>query len=166
MQLSTALPAVIGMLASLMGVALGAMLTRRVQTLQWSRERLTHACTVIMSESSRIQISLHRYWKSGDRPEWIAWNEALATVSLVAPSELVHAALEIDETFWRTTDEIEAGRVRSAGDWERVRASIERSRLGFANLARSHLAGRNDVVTRLAARPPLTQASSEGTADE
>jgi hypothetical protein len=90
----------------------------------------------------------------------------LATISLVAPADLVHAALEIDETFWRTTNEIEAGQMRSAGDWERVRTSIERTRLGFANLARQRLAGRSDVVTRLAARPPLTQASSDGAADE
>lgn len=157
MQLSVILPAVVGMLASLAGVTLGGVLTRRAQAQQWSRDRLTHACLLIMNESSRIQIALHRYQRGKDRPDWVSWNEALATIVLTAPSGLVQAALAIDETFWRTTDEIEAG-ASSGQDWERIRASIEAARLAFANRARRELAGRSDVVTRLAARPrPLAR---------
>ncbi|PRX60115.1 hypothetical protein B0I32_118259 [Nonomuraea fuscirosea] len=158
MQLSVILPAVVGMLASLAGVTLGGVLTRRAQAQQWSRDRLTHACLLIMNESSRIQIALHRYQRGKDRPDWVSWNEALATIVLTAPSGLVQAALAIDETFWRTTDEIEAGQASSGQDWERIRASIEAARLAFANRARRELAGRSDVVTRLAARPrPLAR---------
>lgn len=163
MQLSVILPAVVGMLASLAGVTLGGVLTRRAQAQQWSRDRLTHACLLIMNESSRIQIALHRYQRGEDRLDWVSWNEALATIVLTAPSGLVQAALAIDETFWRTTDEIEAGQASSGQassgqDWERIRASIEAARLAFANRARRELAGRSDVVTRLAARPrPLAR---------
>ncbi|MEV5888382.1 hypothetical protein [Nonomuraea fuscirosea] len=43
-------------------------------------------------------------------------------------------------------------------DWDRIRSSIEAARLTFANLARRELAGRSDVVTKLAARPrPLAR---------
>src|SRR5687767_15128797 len=101
MQIDAVLVAILGMVASLAGVGLGGMVTRRTYVRQWSRERLTSACLLVVSESSRLQIALNRYRQGSDRPDWIVWNEALATLTLTAKADLVHAALSIDEAFWR-----------------------------------------------------------------
>ncbi|MEU4544502.1 hypothetical protein [Nonomuraea dietziae] len=158
MQVDAVLVAILGMVASLAGVGLGGMVTRRTYVRQWSRERLTSACLVVVSESSRLQIALNKYRQGSDRPDWIVWNEALATLTLTAKADLVHAAVSIDEAFWRTTHAIETDQVRSADAWDSERSSIEHARLMFINLARRELADRSDVVTRIASRPALPAA--------
>jgi hypothetical protein len=51
-------PVVGGILATLLGVALGSLLTRRGQVEQWSRDRQVEACLSILRESTRAQIML------------------------------------------------------------------------------------------------------------
>ncbi|GAB3908816.1 hypothetical protein GCM10027612_83630 [Microbispora bryophytorum subsp. camponoti] len=142
-------------MASLLGVFLGSLLTRRAHNQQWSRDRQIDACTMIVQASNRTQFALNGLWQEKDDPDWIPWNEALATLTLVGHPDIVRAALSIDETFWLTKQSIAAGEVHSADAWARAREAIEAARLDFINVARLRLVGGAEPLSQFVARPPL-----------
>jgi hypothetical protein len=82
-QVVAILPAVMATVASLLGVFLGSLLTRRVQGQQWSRDRQIDACMMIMRESNRVQFGLNGLWRGKVGPDWVPWNEALVTLTRV-----------------------------------------------------------------------------------
>ena len=69
--------------SALLGVAVGGLLTARVQKRQWARSQQIEACAVIVVESTRVQLSLRGQWKHDHHVDWVPWNEALAKISLV-----------------------------------------------------------------------------------
>lgn len=154
-QLGSVLPALVGMLASLLGVFLGSLLTHRAHNHQWSRTRQIDACLMIMQESNRVQFAMNALWQGGDKPDWIPWNEALVTLSLVGHPDLVRAALSIDETFWSTNHSIDTGELHSSTTWAQARGSIEGARLHFINVTRRRLVGGAQALSQFVARPPL-----------
>jgi hypothetical protein len=155
LQLSVIIPVVGGIFATLLGVVLGGVLTRRAQETSWLRDRQVDACLGIMRESNRTQFDLRSAWRGGTRPDWVPWNEALTVLTLVSRTELISAALQIDETFWQADHKIGDGQIISEEGWAQVRDVIEEARLDFINLARRSLADRHEAVSRLAARRPL-----------
>ncbi|MBO3753049.1 hypothetical protein J5X84_44010 [Streptosporangiaceae bacterium NEAU-GS5] len=155
-----------GIAATLLGVFLGSVLTRKTEVQQWSRDRQVEACLAIMSESNRTQFALRGLWRRGEKINWIPWNEALASLTLMAHVDLVEAALLIDESFWQCSRVMNRGDIRSEEAWERARNPIERARLDFVNTARRHITGRNAVpLARFVARTPL-DLIQDGTAHE
>lgn len=155
MQLSVIIPVAGGIIATLLGVLLGAVLTRRAQERYWLRDRQVDACLGIMRESNRVQFALRSAWREGTRPDWVPWNEALAVLTLVTRPELVSSAQQIDGSFWEANRKINSGEITSEEQWAQLRVTIEDARLNFINLARRQLADRREPVSRLAARPPL-----------
>ncbi|MEU8205076.1 hypothetical protein [Streptosporangium sp. NPDC049046] len=168
-QLGVILPALVGMLASLLGVLLGSLLTRRAHNQHWSRDRQIDACLMIMRESNRAQFALNRLWQGKGNPDWIPWNEALVTLTLVGEPDIVRAALAVDETFWVTNRRIETGELRSAEAWAQAREAIEAARLNFINMTRWRIVGGAQALSQFVARPPLPPppaASDQGTSEE
>ena len=109
--------AVISSASGLIGVGLGAFLTGRVQKRQWARGQQIDACAAIVVKSTRVQLALQRQWKHQERVDWVPWNEALARISLVADRAVVDAAGDVDEVFWRHSDRIDRGEIKSEADW-------------------------------------------------
>lgn len=95
------------------GVVVGAVLARRAQIAQRSRDRQVEACVSILRESTRAQISLLRLYL-GERlagSDWAPWNEAMAVIQLVGHSDMAAAVHRMDEVFWRSNFSIEHGEV-------------------------------------------------------
>lgn len=166
MQLGVIVPVLGGMCATVLGVMLGAILTRRTQVQHWLRDREVDACLGIMRESNRVQFALRAAWRSGTKPDWVPWNEALTVLTLVTRRELVLAAQQIDHVVWESSQEISAQRITSEEEWALVRSAIEEARLAFINLARRQLADRREPVSRLAARPALPSGRQRGETEE
>jgi hypothetical protein len=162
LELGVIIPVVGGIVATLVGVVLGGVLTRRAQERQWLRDRQLEACLGIMRESNRAQFALRAAWREGTRPDWVPWNEALTIVSFVHGPEIVTSAQQIDETFWETNHKIGSGQIASEEAWAQVRDVIEKARLDFVNLARRHLTEQREPVSRLAARMPLAGGDQYG----
>ncbi|MGW4411689.1 hypothetical protein ACWEJ6_47245 [Nonomuraea sp. NPDC004702] len=156
-QLQVVIIPIIGMASTLVGVLLGATLTRRAQNLQWSRDRQIDACILIMQEANHAQFALRAAWRRQEEPDWTSWNNALATIALVAHPDLVHAAHCIDREIWRANHVIKSTGVSSEEDWARLREKIEAQRLDFTNRARRRLLRPGAPLGRFVARPPLVE---------
>ena len=153
-----------GMLATLLGVVLGAVLARRAQVAQWSRDRQVEACVSILRESTRAQIGLLRLYRGeAGRPDWAAWNEAMAIIQLVGHSGMAAAVHRMDEVFWRSSFSIEHGEITGDEAWAALRDAMEAVRLEFTNVARRRLVGSGEPLSRLAWRPPLAVRTEDPT---
>jgi hypothetical protein len=166
MQLSVIVPVLGGICATVLGVVMGGMLTRRAQVQHWLRDHQVDACLGIMRESNRVQFALRSAWRDGTRPDWVPWNEALTVLTLVTRPDMVSAAQQIDQVFWETNRKISAREITSEEDWALVRSALEDARLSFINHARRQLADQREPVSRLAARPPLPVKGVQGEARE
>lgn len=154
-----------GALITLIGVFVGAALTRRTQERQWSRDRRVEACKEVIVQATRIQRALWRRWEHGEQTEWVAWNEALAGIWLLGDSKLVDAAARIDETFFRQTSRIKQGEIVDLQSWKPARDLMEADRLNFINVARKRVLGIDAPITKaLPDRPkqPTATPSSDG----
>jgi hypothetical protein len=149
------LPVAGGVLATLLGVVVGAVLARRAQIAQWSRDRQAEARVSILRESTRAQISLLRLYRGeAGQPDWAPWNEAMAVIQLVGHSDMAAAVHRIDEVFWRSNFSIEHAKVTNDEAWAAIPYAMEADRLGFTNVARRRLVGSSEPLSRLAWRPP------------
>lgn len=93
--LETALTSAGGALTVIVGVALGAVLTRRAQDRHWLRDKQLAAYQELMSQYATFVMILKRAHgeKKGWDYDWAVWSAALTSASLVAPAEV---AEEID----------------------------------------------------------------------
>ncbi|GAA1857722.1 hypothetical protein [Asanoa iriomotensis] len=112
------------------------------------------ACAAIVVESTRVQLALRRQWKHQERVDWAPWNEALASISLVADRAVVDAAGAIDELFWRHSDSIDRGDLDAEPAWLTASRAIEAARLAFINAAKKHVIGSGERLDRLPIRRP------------
>jgi hypothetical protein len=154
-----------GALITLIGVFVGAALTRRTQERQWSRDRRVEACTEVIVQATRIQRALWRRWEYGEEIDWGGWNEALAALWLLGDSELVAAAARIDETFFCQTRRVKQGEIADLQTWRPARGLMEAARLNFINVARKQVLGLNAPMTKnLPDRPgePMAAPSPGG----
>lgn len=161
-QVNVIVPAVGAVLATLLGVALGSLLTRRVQAEQWSRDRQVDACLSILRESTRTQIILRRLTRNEvEKLDWSTWNEAVAVINLVGHRDMVSAAFGMDAAFWRSNESIERGEIGNDEAWAAIRDDMEASRLAFINAARRHL-WRSDEppILHLLARPSSSEVGT------
>lgn len=148
-----------GILATLLGVTLGAILTSRTHNSSWTRDRQLEAYAAVIRESTRAQLGLRNQLRRRiHRVDWTGWNEALAMVCLVGKPELVRLAQEMDVALWHasrtvayTEEEISEER------WIELRNPLEQSRLVFLNAARRAIARDVSVVERLVSRPSLAE---------
>jgi hypothetical protein len=147
-------PALISALSGLSGVTLGASLTARVQPKLWARGKQVDACAAIVAESTRIQLAMRRWWKDGDRIDWVAWNQALAEISLMSEAAVVEAAGAVDEVFWQESDRIERGEVIDETRWFEAAGRMELARLAFVNAAKRHVMGSAKRLDSLPIRRP------------
>jgi hypothetical protein len=116
------------------------------------------ACASILQEATRVQISSWRQYRGRiQRMDWVPWNEALAMIQLVGHHDMVAAAHRMDAVFWRSSSRIESGEIATKEDWAAERDTMESARLDFINTARRHLVEDKDRLTRLVARPPLSE---------
>jgi hypothetical protein len=144
-----------GVLATLLGVVIGAVLARRAQIAQWSRDRQVEACVSILRASTRAQVDLlRRYRGEAGRLDWAPWNEAMAVIQLVGHRDMATEVTKMDELFWRCNDRIEHGEVTNPEAWVAIRDTIEAARLKFANVARNRLAVSSEPLSRVSWRPP------------
>lgn len=151
----TALSTAAGVLATLLAVAVGGWISNRGQNRAWSRTVLADACAVLLQEQATTYMALVR-WRSKDleRVDWAGWNAALARVQLVAPSNIVEAALGLDTAIWRFS-----GGIRENVDelgWCQLRDDVENRRLAFVNAARGHLSPSAAALRRLVGKPDET----------
>ena len=147
-----------GVVATLLGVIVGALLTSRSQTGQWIRDKQAAACTAVIEESTAMQLALLREQRHGTRADWTAWNQALAGIWLVSLPEITEAAAEVDRVFWRSGARIKAGSVSDGDTWATERQQMERARLNFINVARRMVFRSLAAVTEPpVARPPIAE---------
>lgn len=147
-----------GILAALLGVALGAILTSRSQNSSWTRDRQLEAYTAIIRESTRAQLELRDQLRQRvTRVDWMPWNEALALIGLLGTPELVHLAQEMDSAMWRASSAVNSGRQVTEEFWVELREPLEATRLAFLNAARRTVAKDAAVIERLTSRPPLKE---------
>lgn len=94
-MLEIILTAVCGAMSATIGVAVGALLTRRGQDRHWLRDRQLIAYQELMRQYATFAMTLRR--AHGDKTswnyDWAVWSAALTSASLVAPA---HVAAEID----------------------------------------------------------------------
>jgi hypothetical protein len=81
-----------GAVVTLVGVVTGGVLASRSQRRQWLRDKQVDACAVVVQQSTAMQLALLRQWKRQDRPDWTAWNQALAMIWLVGTPAVREAA--------------------------------------------------------------------------
>ncbi|TMR40886.1 hypothetical protein [Actinomadura geliboluensis] len=152
-------------LTTLLGVFVGGVLSHRLQQRQWSRDRQAEACARILRESANVLLELGKLQGRGVTPadegarvpipiDWRPWNEALATLALVADHRIVAAAQAIDRAFWPVGLQVARGWATDS-DWYRLRNGIEDDRRDFVNVARKHLASPGPPLRRLTGRPDL-----------
>ncbi len=97
--LETVLTTAGGALSVTVGVALGAILTRKAQDRHWLRDKQLAAYQDLLRQYATFAMILKRaHWaKAGWDYDWAVWSAALTSASLVAPIEV---ATEI-ENFGR-----------------------------------------------------------------
>ena len=143
-----------GIVATLLGVALGAILTGRSQDSSWTRDRQLEVYAAVIREGTRIQLELcEQFERRSYRIDWQPWNEALAMISLVGRSDLVLLAQRMDEALWTSGNAVRDGSDRSFQRWLEIRQPLEDTRLAFLNVARQAIAKDGSVISRLVARP-------------
>jgi hypothetical protein len=144
----------IGATVGICGVLIGSTLTTRAQRRHWTRDRQIEACTTLISESTHMQLTLLRVWKSGEIVDWTAWNQALALVWLMGDSEVIDAAARMDRIFWLCNSQIKDGQLTEEKSWTPMRSQMESSRLDFINIARTKIVGfRNRIAQVPVSRP-------------
>ncbi|MFF0523474.1 hypothetical protein ACFYTC_32640 [Actinomadura nitritigenes] len=150
-------------LTTLLGVLVGGAVSHQLARRQWSRDREAEACALVLRESSNVLVELGKVNGRGvpvadegvciPTPiDWRLWNEALATVALIANHKIVKAAQEIDSAFWPAGLQVARGWT-SDGDWFRLRDGIEGKRRDFVNIAREQLATSGPPLRRLTGGP-------------
>jgi hypothetical protein len=155
-----------GVLATLLGVVVGAVLARRAQFEQWSRDRQVEACVSILRESTGAQIGLLRLYRGeAGRPDWAPWNEAMAVIQLVGDKDMATKVREMDRVFFESNASIERGEVANDVAWAAIRDEMERARLGFTNVARRKLVGSNEQLSLLAWRPSVDARTEDPALD-
>ncbi|TCM35145.1 hypothetical protein EV648_12538 [Kribbella sp. VKM Ac-2568] len=82
------------------------------------------------------------------------WNEALADISLVAAPTVVEAAGDVDELFWRHSDQIDRGDLKDEAAWVAASGLMETARLAFTNAAKEYVIGSSKRLERLPIRRP------------
>jgi hypothetical protein len=94
--LETVLATAGGALSVTVGVALGAVLTRRAQDRHWLRDKQLVAYEELLCQYATFVVILRSaHWaRSGWDYDWAVWSSALVSASLVAPAEV---ASEIDD---------------------------------------------------------------------
>ena len=93
--LETVLTTAGGALSVTVGVAMGALLTRRAQDRHWLRDKQLVAYQELLRQYATFAMVLRRahIGKTGWDYDWAVWSAALTSASLVAPVEV---AREID----------------------------------------------------------------------
>jgi hypothetical protein len=107
-------------LATLLGVLVGSILSSRSQSEQWSRDRQADACAQVLRESANLLIEFAKLVWQQPAPaadganvptpmDWRPWNGALAMIDLVADQPIVEAARVIDEQVWLVHQQVKRG---------------------------------------------------------
>ncbi len=155
-----------GILAALLGVIVGGVISNRAQQQQWSLTSQTEACVVVLREYTRVTMAfsrvsldrLNREYRDrlqelGTPFDWAPWNQALAAVNLIAAPDIVAAAHRIDALFWQASQRVWRGELDDPTDWFQVRDMLEEARLNFVNIARRQLGRPGPPLSRLHGRP-------------
>lgn len=162
--MAVAITTIGAVLATLLGVLAGSILSSRSQSEQWSRERQADACSRVLRESSNLLIEFTKLVWQQPAPaadganiptplDWRPWNEALTVIDLVADHTIVEAAHAIDEQIWRVHQQVKRGWVPT-GEWLAVRELVDARQRDFVNIARRRLAAKGPPLNRLTGRPP------------
>ena len=151
-----------GLVATVLGVILGAILTNRSQDSSWTRDRQLEAYSAIIRESTRAQLQLRNQLKQRvPRVDWMPWNEALALIGLLGTPELVRLAQAMDRAFWQASSAVNSGKPVSEESWIRLREPLEATRLAFLNAARRTISKDAVVIERLVSRIPLKEVRAQ-----
>jgi hypothetical protein len=151
-------------LATLLGVLVGSVLSSRSQSEQWTRDRQADACAQVLRESFNILIEFTKLMWQQPAPapdganiptpiDWRPWNEALTVIDLVADHAIVEAAHAIDEQIWWVHQQVKRGWI-PVGGWPAVREHVDARQQDFVNVARGRLGAKGPPLSRLTGRPP------------
>ena len=145
-------------MVTLLGVIAGGTLSSRATRQQWQRDKQIDACTVLVRESTRMQLELRQQWKRGGDIDWTAWNQALALMWLVGAVEVITMAHRMDRIFWLCSGRIRRGLTSDEKAWKTARDEMESARLDFINATRSVVVGaRIRIQETPIARPSLAE---------
>lgn len=106
MHMDVLLTAAAGILAILLGVGLGVVLTRRQQVDAWSRDRQVDGCAVVVRASRYVHRVLRDLYLGRVTQvdlDWRPWTEPRAVVDVVTRPDVVAVAHVMDEAIWRAS---------------------------------------------------------------
>lgn len=141
---------------TLFGAVIGGVITSRSQKRHWRREKQIEACTAIVSESARTQLSLRQQWRHRENVDWNNWDQALSMISLVGIPSLVQPANDMDAAFWTTTSRVVTLGTEDQASWPDVVQRLEAARLNFINVARLEVVGLNYRLENLPMPRPMS----------
>jgi hypothetical protein len=150
-----------GAIVTLLGVVVGGAITGRSQRNQWLRDKQIDACAAVIRESTAMQITLKGRWGTVEEPlDWTSWNQALATIWLVATPAVRAEAKRMDRLFWLCQARMKREQIANEVVWAELRDEMELSRRDLINAARHEVVATRDLVADVpVARPSLAELS-------
>ena len=153
-----------GVVATLIGVVAGGIVSRRATRSQWSHESQLTACTTLLGRYAATYRAVRQRAVDGAEPiDWTAWHQGLHLVLLTAAPELVQRVLVVDEQFWRISVASDGGAV-PLQRWLELRRPIDRAYLDMVNAMRAELQLAPAMLAKVHGRPddddPLWQRGS------
>ncbi|MFC6084098.1 hypothetical protein [Sphaerisporangium aureirubrum] len=149
--------------ATLLGVALGGLLSNRSQDRQWRRDRQAEACRQLLRACSDVMMALAKEQRRrgprdpdehlADTVDWHPWNEALTLINLVADRPVVDTTHRIDELLWRISLDIRHNRLPPE-EWPERRRAMDGLWLDFLNAARPHIGAGGQPLLAVSGRLP------------
>jgi hypothetical protein len=137
-----------GVLTTLLGVGVGALLSRRAQERQWLKDAKAQAYAGVLRAYTRIEFDLrgaHLKKHSVLQVDWAPWGGALAALSLVADEDVVAAANRLAEVLNAMDVFVHRGEEQAEG-WRELQAELIAAQMGFVNTARRSLDRLQPVV--------------------
>jgi hypothetical protein len=161
-----AVPTASGVLATLLGVLVGGVVTSRAQRRHWQLTSQVEACAGILRECAKIYHELaqanHERRRGRLGLDWPPWNQALAVANLVTDNQIVAAAHRLDAAIWVMSIQIARGELDDEDAWTGAVNRVEAAHLDFVNTARSQLARPGPSLGQLWGKPdpsdPIWQA--------
>lgn len=143
--------------ATVVGVVVGGVVSRRGQDRHWLRDTQTEAYAAVLREYTRIEFDLRAGYHHGSHaaPDWARWGAALATLSLVASPEVAAAAEGLSSALRRFEIAVTAAQRPTSDELAVFSGQVARAQMAFVNAARRALDGGQRPLDTQLGGPPL-----------
>jgi hypothetical protein len=145
-----------GVAATIIGVAVGGVVSRRGQDRHWLRDTQTEAYAAVLREYTRIEFDLRVAYHQDRQvaPDWARWGAALATLSLVASPEVAIAAERLSLAMREFEEFVKGGRRPTHDELGGFSARLAQAQMAFVNTARRSLDGTQRPLDAQLGGPP------------